>query len=74
MARTVTGDVEVGGCPLRAGDRMLIPWVAANHDPAVFPEPEEIRLDRDAEAGTSASGSARTGAPERTSRGPCSAR
>ncbi|MFD4829436.1 cytochrome P450 [Streptomyces uncialis] len=48
MARTVTGDVEVGGCPMRAGDRMLIPWVAANHDPAVFPDPEQIRLDRDA--------------------------
>ncbi|MFJ6656386.1 cytochrome P450 [Streptomyces sp. NPDC091377] len=48
MARTVTGDVEVGGCPMRAGDRVLIPWVAANHDPAVFPDPERIRLDRDA--------------------------
>ncbi|MGW4028883.1 cytochrome P450/oxidoreductase [Streptomyces sp. NPDC004838] len=48
MARTVTGDVEIGGCPMRAGDRVLIPWVAANHDPAVFPEPEQVRLDRDA--------------------------
>ncbi|WP_217238056.1 cytochrome P450 [Streptomyces sp. AC555_RSS877] len=48
MARTVTGDVEVGGCPMHAGDRVLIPWVAANHDPAVFPDPEEVRLDRDA--------------------------
>ncbi|MFE2045989.1 cytochrome P450 [Streptomyces sp. NPDC059477] len=47
MARTVTQDVEVGGCPMRAGDRVLIPWVAANHDPAVFPDPEEVRLDRD---------------------------
>jgi cytochrome P450/ferredoxin-NADP reductase len=48
MARTVTEDVEVGGCPMRAGDRVLIPWVAANHDPAVFPDPEQVRLDRDA--------------------------
>jgi cytochrome P450/ferredoxin-NADP reductase len=48
MARTVMSDTEIGGCPVRAGDRVLIPWVAANHDPAVFPDPEEIRLDRDA--------------------------
>src|SRR5690606_31360316 len=48
MARTVRADTEVGGCPVRAGERILIPWVAANHDPAVFPDPEEIRLDRDA--------------------------
>ncbi|MET9462696.1 cytochrome P450 [Streptomyces canus] len=48
MARTVTQDAEVGGCPMRQGDRVLIPWVAANHDPAVFPDPEQVRLDRDA--------------------------
>ena len=48
MARTVTTDAEVGGCPMHAGDRVLIPWVAANHDPDVFPEPTEVRLDRDA--------------------------
>jgi cytochrome P450/ferredoxin-NADP reductase len=48
MARTATGDTEIGGCPMSTGDRVLIPWVAANHDPAVFPDPEEIRLDRDA--------------------------
>ena len=48
MARTVLGEVEVGGCPMHTGDRVLIPWVAANHDPDVFPEPEQVRLDRDA--------------------------
>ncbi|GAB2481420.1 cytochrome P450/oxidoreductase [Jatrophihabitans fulvus] len=48
MARTVTGETEVGGCPVHAGDRVLIPWVAANHDPEVFAEPREVRLDRDA--------------------------
>ncbi|MDT0483450.1 cytochrome P450/oxidoreductase [Streptomyces doebereineriae] len=48
MARTVTQDAEVGGCPMHRGDRVLIPWVAANHDPAVFPDPEQVRLDRDA--------------------------
>ncbi|WP_285703435.1 cytochrome P450 [Microtetraspora sp. NBRC 16547] len=48
MARTALADTEIGGCPVRAGERVLIPWVAANHDPAVFPDPAEIRLDRDA--------------------------
>lgn len=48
MARTVTRDTEIGGCPVHAGDRVLIPWVAANHDPEVFEDPETVRLDRDA--------------------------
>jgi cytochrome P450/ferredoxin-NADP reductase len=46
MARTVMADTEVGGCPMSAGDRVLIPWVAANHDPEVFPDPETVKLDR----------------------------
>lgn len=48
MARTATADVEINGCPVKPGERVLIPWVAANHDPAVFEDPEQIRLDRDA--------------------------
>lgn len=48
MARTVVAETEIGGCPLKPGDRVLIPWVAANYDPEVFPEPNEVRLDRDA--------------------------
>jgi cytochrome P450/ferredoxin-NADP reductase len=48
MARTLTRDAEISGCPVHTGDRVLIPWVAANHDPAVFPDPEQVRLDRDA--------------------------
>lgn len=48
MARTAADDAKVGGCPVRAGERVLIPWVAANHDPAVFPDPRTVRLDRDA--------------------------
>lgn len=48
MARTVTADATIDGCPVNAGDRVLIPWVAANHDPEVFPDPREIKLERDA--------------------------
>ncbi len=48
MSRTVTEDTEIGGCPVQAGERLLLPWFAANHDPAVFPSPEQVQLDRDA--------------------------
>jgi cytochrome P450 len=46
MGRTVTGPVEVGGCPMAAGERVLVPWVAANFDESVFERPEEVVLDR----------------------------
>ncbi|MCR1784632.1 cytochrome P450 [Nocardioides carbamazepini] len=48
MSRTTTTDTEIGGCPVKAGERVLVPWFAANHDPEVFSEPQEVRLDRDA--------------------------
>ncbi len=48
MSRTTTTDTEIGGCPVSAGERVLVPWFAANHDPEVFSEPHEVRLDRDA--------------------------
>ncbi|MCK9540732.1 MAG: cytochrome P450 [Novosphingobium sp.] len=45
-ARNVTRDVEFGGQLLRKGDRVMLCWSAANYDPQVFPDPEQIRLDR----------------------------
>lgn len=48
MSRTATQDTEIGGCPVMKGERILVPWFAANHDPEVFSNPEEVRLDRDA--------------------------
>ena len=45
-ARTVTRDTEIQGCPLSAGDRLLLPWAAANHDPEAFDEPSQMQLDR----------------------------
>ena len=50
MARTVMKDTTVGGCPVAHGERVLIPWVAANHDPEMFPDPERVILDRDPRA------------------------
>ncbi|BCQ07388.1 cytochrome P450 [Mycobacterium heckeshornense] len=44
--RTATRDVEIGGHVIYKGDRVLINTVAANRDPAVFDDPEQIRFDR----------------------------
>ncbi len=37
--RTAAQDVEIGGQQIKAGDWMMINYVAANHDPAQFPRP-----------------------------------
>ncbi|CAM2769620.1 cytochrome P450 [Skermania piniformis] len=42
--RHVTTDTQLGGVPLAAGDRLYLLWGAANRDPAVFDEPDEIHL------------------------------
>ncbi len=47
MARIVTKDTDYGGCPMQEGDRVLMAFPAANRDPAVFEDPDEIRLDRE---------------------------
>jgi cytochrome P450 len=46
MARIVADDVEFAGCPMRAGDRVLMNFPAANRDPDAFPEPDRVRVDR----------------------------
>jgi cytochrome P450 len=46
MARKVIADTEVAGCPVHAGDQMLVTFPAANHDPAQFEAPHEFQIDR----------------------------
>ncbi len=46
MAREVIADTEVAGCPMKAGHMVLLSFPAANRDPAVFPEPDRVILDR----------------------------
>jgi cytochrome P450 len=46
LARTVTKDVEIGGQQLHRGDRVLLSFAAANFDPEVFEDPDEVKLDR----------------------------
>lgn len=46
LARTVVADVELSGQKLRRGDRLHLNWLAANHDPEVFDQPEVINIER----------------------------
>lgn len=43
---TATADTEIDGCPVRSGDQLLLAYAAANRDPAVFPDPDELDLTR----------------------------
>jgi cytochrome P450 len=47
MARVVTEDTEFEGCPMRAGDKVLMNFPAANRDPEAFDRPDEVVLDRE---------------------------
>lgn len=44
--RTAAEDTELGGQQIRAGDWMMINYVAANHDPAQFPDPRRFDASR----------------------------
>ncbi|MGO9508650.1 MAG: cytochrome P450 [Mycobacterium sp.] len=46
LSRTVTRDVTVQGQHLRRNDRVVISWLAANHDENEFEKADEIKLDR----------------------------
>ena len=46
LARTATRDVEVGGCPIAEGERILLVWGSGNRDEAVFERADEVVLDR----------------------------
>lgn len=45
-ARTAKTDIELGGCPVRAGDRVLLSEAAAGRDPEVFEDPDRFVIDR----------------------------
>ncbi|MFD5887706.1 cytochrome P450 [Streptomyces sp. NPDC060334] len=46
LPRYAGEDVELGGVLVRAGESVVVSQAAANHDPAVFPSPDRIVLDR----------------------------
>lgn len=47
MARDTVRDGEIGGCPVAAGDPVLLSFPAANRDPAMFERADEVLLDRE---------------------------
>jgi cytochrome P450 len=46
MARLVAQDVELHGCPMKRDDWVLLPFPAANRDPAEFERADEVLIDR----------------------------
>jgi cytochrome P450 len=47
MAREVAQDITIGGCPMRAGDRLLMPFPSGNRDPRAFDQPDHVMIDRE---------------------------
>jgi cytochrome P450 len=47
-ARVATEDIEFCGVTVRKGDGIVALSNAANHDPAMFEDPDEVRIDRNA--------------------------
>jgi cytochrome P450 len=46
MRRTATRDAQLAGKAIRKGDKVLMWYVSANRDEAVFERPDEFRIDR----------------------------
>ena len=46
MAREVIKETKVGGCPVRAGQMVMLPFPAANRDPSMFEQADRIVIDR----------------------------
>ncbi|HEY5154850.1 MAG TPA: cytochrome P450 [Acidimicrobiales bacterium] len=44
--RTATRDTELGGKTIKAGDKVVIYYMAANRDPEVFPDPHRFDVTR----------------------------
>jgi cytochrome P450 len=46
VAREIVKDTEIGGCPLKAGEMVMLAYGAANRDPAMFPDADQVIIDR----------------------------
>ena len=46
MARLVATDFDFHGHPFKEGVSLLLPFPAANRDPAAFENPDSVQLDR----------------------------
>ena len=46
MAREIVKETEIAGCRLKAGEMVMLAFPAANRDPAMFTEPDQVNFDR----------------------------
>jgi cytochrome P450 len=46
-SRKLSQDVEVAGCPMKAGQMVMMPLVAANRDPREFVDADKVIIDRE---------------------------
>ena len=46
MRRTALADVELGGKPIKAGDKVVIWYVSGNRDPDAIEDPDDFVIDR----------------------------
>jgi cytochrome P450 len=47
IARVAVSDTELGGCPVHAGDQVMVMIGSANTDEAEFPDGDVVRFDRE---------------------------
>src|SRR5580658_2998234 len=47
VARVAVSDTELGGCPIKQGDQVMIMIGSANTDEAEFPDGDVVRFDRE---------------------------
>jgi cytochrome P450 len=47
IGRVATSQTTLGDRDIGPGERVVLPWAAANHDPDVFDRPDEFVLDRE---------------------------
>jgi cytochrome P450 len=46
MARQIANDTQVAGCPMKAGEFILLSFPAANRDPDAFEDADKVIIDR----------------------------
>ncbi len=46
MAREIVDDTELGGCPMRKDEMVMVSFPAANRDPDKFADADNVRIDR----------------------------
>jgi cytochrome P450 len=47
VVRGCVADMEISGCPVRDGDRLIVGTASANRDERVFDDPDDFRVERD---------------------------